>query len=82
MTPDVVKTLDPKLRPPAWTLRLCEEILDECCKAEAETGAGGARAMRNAQRAAAGEGFTPPLPPPGYQTICPFEEALLSCTKL
>lgn len=57
LTLEAVKGLVPKHHPPAWALRLCEEILDECWKTEAQTGAGGARALRNARRAAAGEGL-------------------------
>lgn len=55
LTLEAVKELVPKIHPPAWALRLCEDILDECWKTEAQTGAGGARALRNARRAAAGE---------------------------
>ncbi|CAM9199501.1 unnamed protein product, partial [Ectocarpus fasciculatus] len=33
---------------------LCEEVLDECWKSDAQTGAGGTRALRNTKRAAAG----------------------------
>ncbi|CAN0030461.1 unnamed protein product, partial [Pylaiella littoralis] len=53
LTLEAVKGLVPKIHPPAWALRLCEDILDECWKTEAQTGAGGARALRNARRAAA-----------------------------
>lgn len=54
-TPEAVKGFTPKHHPPAKTLRLCEEILDELRKAEEQTAAGGTRALRNATRAAAGE---------------------------
>lgn len=56
MTLEAVKGLIPKHDPPAKTLRLCEEILDELRKAEEQTAAGGTRAVRNAKRAASGEG--------------------------
>ncbi|CAM9206112.1 unnamed protein product, partial [Scytosiphon promiscuus] len=46
--------LSPKYHPPTWSLSLCEEILDKCWEAEALTAPGGARALRNARRAAAG----------------------------
>ncbi|CAB1110918.1 unnamed protein product [Ectocarpus sp. CCAP 1310/34] len=46
--------LAPRYHPPAWTLGLCEAVLDECWKCDAQTGAGGARALRNTRRAAAG----------------------------
>lgn len=53
--------LSPKYHPPGWTLRLCEEVLDDCWKAAEETrshaGAGGTdAAYRSAQHAVAGEG--------------------------
>lgn len=54
-TLEAVKGFIPKHHPPAKTLRLCEEILDELRRAEEQTGAGGARALRNAKRAAVGE---------------------------
>ena len=55
MTLEAVKGLTPRYNPPAKTLRLCEEILDELRNAEEQTAAGGARALRNAKRATAGE---------------------------
>ena len=56
MNLEAVESVTPKRHPPAKILRLCEDILDECWKAEQQTAAGGARAQRNARRAAAGEG--------------------------
>ena len=52
--------LTPKSHPPVWTLRLCEELLDECWKAQEETGSafvgGGAKSTkRSAAQATAGE---------------------------
>lgn len=58
---EAVKSITPKHHPPAKTLRLCEEILDECWKADQQTATGGARALRNARRAAAGEGLGMPF---------------------
>lgn len=56
-TLESVRGFTPKHHPPAKTLRLCEEILDDLRKAEEQTSAGGATALRNAKRAAAGEGM-------------------------
>lgn len=56
LTLGAIKGLTPKHHPPAKTLRLCEEIFDGLRKVEEQTGPGGTRALRNAKRAAAGEG--------------------------
>lgn len=60
LSSETIKGLSPKYHPPGWTLRLCEEVLDDCWKAEEDTGAqAGAEVATagnwGAQRAAVGE---------------------------